>query len=198
MPLTLVSPPIEEPVSLTEVKLHLRLVLDEAGAAAYTDEDATLSGLIAAARQHLDGRNGILGRALVSQTWALTRDDLPATGIRLPLAPVASVTSVEYVDGDGVTQTLAADQYVLSGDRVLPAYDATWPTPRAQVDAATVTFVAGYGSAAAVPQPLRQAILLMVGYWYEQRSAVNVGNIVNEMPLAVDALTAPYRVHSFG
>lgn len=190
MPLSLVTAPAETPVTLAEACAHLRV--------AEGDDDATVNALIAAATAHLDGYAGILGRCLVTQTWAMTMDTLPRDGFRLPLVPVASVASITYVDADGVSQTLAADQRALSGDRVVPAYGVTWPTPRAQTDAVTVTFIAGYGAAADVPAAIRQALLLLVGHWYDQRSAVNVGNIVTPMPLAVEALLAPYRVHSFG
>ena len=37
------------------------------------------------------------------------------------------------------------------------------------------------------------AILLLIGHFYANREAVNVGNIVTQMPLAVDALMQPYR-----
>lgn len=189
MPLSLVTAPAETPVTLEEACAHLRLSVG--------DDDATVNALIAAATAHLDGKDGILGRALVSQTWAMTMDTLPRDGFRLPLVP-ASVESIVYVATGGTETVLPAEQYALSGDRVVPAYGASWPAPRAQTDAVTVTFAAGYGGPSNVPAAIRQAMLLLVGYWYDQRSAVNVGNIVNEMPLGVDALLAPYRVISFG
>lgn len=190
MPLSLVTPPTEEPVTLADACAHLRVGVG--------DDDATVSALVTAARQHLDGADGILGRAICTQTWRLTLDALPRAGVRLPLLPVASVASIEYVDGDGATHPLAADQYTLTGSRIVPAYGVTWPTPRAQADAVTVEFVAGYGGAADVPGPIKQAILLLVGHWYDNRSAINVGNIVQEIPLAVNALIAPYRNITFG
>jgi uncharacterized phiE125 gp8 family phage protein len=58
-----------------------------------------------------------------------------------------------------------------------------------------VRFTAGYGDTASdVPQTIRQAILLAVGHWYENREAtVAVGN-VRELPLGIEALLWPYRV----
>ena len=53
--------------------------------------------------------------------------------------------------------------------------------------------IAGYGAAAAVPAAIKQAMLLLIGHWFANREAVNVGNIVTAMPLAVEALIAPYR-----
>jgi uncharacterized phiE125 gp8 family phage protein len=70
------------------------------------------------------------------------------------------------------------------------ARDKTWPTPTLRTVAPIrVRYVAGYGAtAASVPSRYKQAILLLVGHWYENREAVNIGNIVNTLPLAVDAL----------
>ena len=45
-----------------------------------------------------------------------------------------------------------------------------------------------------MPAPVRHAILLLVGQWCYTRSNVRLGDAVNEMPMAVEALLAPYRV----
>jgi len=37
--------------------------------------------------------------------------------------------------------------------------------------------------------------LLLVGHWYSNREAVNIGNITSEVPLAVEALLQPYRIY---
>ena len=57
-----------------------------------------------------------------------------------------------------------------------------------------MTYQAGYASNDAVPASLRHAALLLIGHWYENREAVNVGNIVQDVPLAYDALISAYRV----
>jgi uncharacterized phiE125 gp8 family phage protein len=69
----LVTPPVAAPVSLAEAKAHLRVDFD--------DEDALISGLIDAATQHLDGWSGVLGRALMPQTWEMSLDRFPAGAI---------------------------------------------------------------------------------------------------------------------
>ena len=57
-----------------------------------------------------------------------------------------------------------------------------------------IDFIAGYGSAGAdVPQPLRQAIRLLVTHWFENRSAVVLGDDANATPLGYRELVAPYR-----
>lgn len=190
MTLTLVAPPAEQPLSLAEACAHLRV--------AEGDDDATVSALIAAATQYLDGAAGVLGRCLCTQTWMWALDHLPVSGgLRLPLVPVAAVTAVTVRDGEGVLQALPAEDWTLTGPMLYPAWGARWPRAYGEAGA-QITFTAGYGDGAAVPAPLKQAILLLIGHWYDTRSAVNIGNIVTEIPFAVDALVAPYRVQSFG
>ena len=187
MPLSLVTPPALDPVSIVEARAQCRI--DD------SVEDGLLAGYLLAARDYVETYTR---RALITQTWDQTADTLGAE-IVLKKPPVQSITSVKYFDSTGTELTLAADQYRLirrdTGEHVIvPAYGVTWPTPRDIEGAVTVRFVAGYGALSSdVPEAIRQAIKLMVAHWDANREAVNVGNIVNEMPLAVDALLFPHR-----
>jgi uncharacterized phiE125 gp8 family phage protein len=171
-------PPATTPVSLSEAKAHLRVD--------HADEDAFITSLVAAATEHLDGWSGVLGRALITQTW---RQDFAEweDALRLPLLPVQSAT-VTYVDRDGATQTLASSEWVLLADGagafISPVGE--WP----EGSTIKVTFVAGYGNAAAVPAPLKAAILMMVSGLYENREDKVRGMAENRV---VAALIAPYR-----
>ena len=49
-----------------------------------------------------------------------------------------------------------------------------------------------------VPRALRQAILLMIGHWYENREATIVGVSINEVPMAVKSLLWQYKVAPLG
>lgn len=191
----LVTGPTLDPVSLAETKAHCRVSI--------SDDDGLLAGYLVAARQHVET---YLRRVLITQTWDVSFDygwpsmTWKRERIELPFSPVQSVTSVTYIDSAGATQTLPPDQYKVArtdtGEWVIvPAYGASWPTVRREMEAVTVRFVCGYGSNPSdIPEPIRQAILLLVGHWYENREAVNVGNIVSELPFAVDALLFPFRV----
>lgn len=66
MPLQLISPPAEEPLSLAEAKLHLRVD--------FSDEDALISALISAARQAAET---ITARQLVTARWKYILDAFP-------------------------------------------------------------------------------------------------------------------------
>jgi len=199
MGLQLITGPQLEPVSLAEAKAHCRIEV--------TTDDGLLAGYILAARSWAED---FTRRAFMEQTWDFTIDygwPMAKTragdrySIELPKPPLVSVTSISYVDGTGATQTLAADQYLVNKTEIAgliePAYAVTWPTVRIQMKAITVRFVCGYGSNPGDGQALeriRHAMLLMIGNWYENREAVNVGNIVNEMPMGVEALLFPLRV----
>lgn len=174
--------PTELPISLDEVKDHLRYTA--------SDQDAPLMAYIRAVVEQLDGAAGLLNRALVTQTWEWKFKCFPNGDVfRLPLPPLQSVTSVQYVDTNGDTQTFAASKYnVLDTDnptrqgRIELAYGEVWPTVRDQAEAVTVTFVAGYGARNDVPEYTRSLILLLVADAFRQREAVNVGSAMSEMP----------------
>jgi len=190
MALTLITPPAVEPVTLQEAKDHLRV--DGA------EEDALISEAIAAARLALDGPDGWLERALITQTWDWTFDGFPDGDLAPPLPPLQSVASIAYVDPAGTIQTLPASAYKVSlgggrRPRIAPAYGTSWPVSRAEIDAVKVRLVAGFGLApASVPAPIRAALLLLIGHLHAQRETEIVGASVAELPTVANLL-APYR-----
>ena len=194
----LITPPAIEPVTLAEVKTHLRLPAD-------ATEDAYLTTLIAAAREYCEQETR---RAFITQTWELTLDGWPGsrgndewwdgvkegaismlTGradvIELPLLPILSVTSLTtYNEADQPT-VVDANTYLL--DRVqgrLTKKDlVTWPTNLRNYQSIVVRYVAGYGAAAiTVPAPLRSAILQLISHWYENREYVAANGL---QPVAI-------------
>jgi uncharacterized phiE125 gp8 family phage protein len=161
---------------------------------------------ILAARQYIENDCHL---RIITQTLDYTIDDdwpcYVARGyyrqrIEFPIGPVQSVTSISYIDGDGSAQTLGTDQYVVANAGISaqsgrayiePAYNVTWPTVRCQSAAITVRFVAGW-DLTNVPHPIMQALRLLISHANENREAVASGTF-NEIPLGVDAFTAPYR-----
>jgi len=126
-----------------------------------SDEDALVDALIAAARLQVES---LTGRALITQSWRLTMACAPRL-VELPVIPVAALVA-------------APDGAVLQGDAVLLVEP---------VDELTVDYTAGYGAAADVPGDLKQAVLTLVAYWYENRDAVTMP------PLGFDRLIASYK-----
>ena len=139
------------------------------------------------------------GRSLYTQTWQCS---LPAFPERLWLpmaAPLQSVTFVKYYDGDNALQTLSSSTYTLPAfhepAQLARASAESWPSTYLREDAVQIEYVTGATATAAIPQPLTQAVLLLVGHWYEQREAVLTSAISKEVELAVTSLCAPYRLH---
>lgn len=190
MNLVRTTAPTTEPLTLQEVKDHLRL--------SGTAEDALLAGYLLAATDLVELQTL---RSLITQTWTLTLDDWPAGGIFwLPRPPLASVTSIKYLDTDGVQQTWSSSNYrVSTGNepgRITLGYNATLPSLYGVSDQVEVIYTAGYGANGEfVPMPILQAMLLLIGHFYENREASVIGTIASTMPFSVEALLNPYRVH---
>lgn len=184
--------PAAELVTLLEVKQHCRVELLS------PDDDAVLTSLIAAATAWIDGYSGVLGRALINQTWKLNLSCWPACKIRLPLAPVSTITSIKYYDTTNLQQTLDMANYSLQEDALSPMAawikDASLASLFERPDAIEVLFVAGYGAAASnVPEAIRTAAKMLVATWFENREATIVGTNAQAIPFAVDALLGSFR-----
>lgn len=192
MPLTLqriitASDSPEEPVSLTDIESHLRL-----------DPDSDVEGdyietLIVAARERVE--EILTGRCLLTQNWTLYLDAFPARNgdIRLPRPPLQLVTEFTYLDGDGVEQELAEDtdfvvDAVSEPARISPIYGGSWPGARLQHNAIRISYLAGYENAAAIPQAIKHAIVLLVAHWYADREGAM------QIPEVAANLCEPYRV----
>ena len=203
MPLQLVTPPAEEPVSLAEAKQHLRV---DSG-----DDDLLIGSLISAARQAAETKTG---RQLITARWKLLLDafpgplmqsasgasfSLPGHAILLAKCPVQSVVSIEYLDMNGTTQVMPSSDYVLDAAcepaRLTPAFGKTWPSTLPQMGAVSVTFDAGYGTASAVPEGLKSWIKLRLGSLYAHREEVAsmARGRIDSLPF-VDGLLDPYKV----
>ena len=180
----LITAPTAEPVTIDELKAHLRVTSGV--------EDADLARLITAAREHVEQQTG---RALADQTREYTADAFPSSGVlRLGFAPVVSISSVKYLDETGAEQTLDASVYTVDtqsepGALVLKV-NQDWPDTASLPAAVRVRYVCG----TTAPQILKQAILFIAAHWYEQGLPVNVGNIVTSVPHTLDAILWSNRV----
>lgn len=184
MRISVVTPPVAEPVTLEEVKLHLRVD--------YTDDDTLIGSLISAARSIVEAR---VKMSLSPQTISVTVDDwrdlIPDAYwsreiLHLPQGPLVSVVSVEYTT-DGVTQTWDDENYVVSPGlpgRLSPKDGHSYPDLDTTLDAVTITYTVGEDT---IPPAARSAILLLVAHWYENRAAASETSL-SEIPLAVEYL----------
>lgn len=161
-------------VSLSLAKQHLEYDA--------SDRDDLINQYIAAAAAWVENYTGkrLTVGAVTDQFAEFGKYITPTRG------PLVSVTTIAYVDTEDAAATVTGAK-VVSG-RIYPP-EAGWPEI-AENSAINVTYQAGYASA---PADLVNAQLLLIGHWFANREAVNVGNIVNELPFAVEALCRPYR-----
>jgi uncharacterized phiE125 gp8 family phage protein len=160
MRLVLVSGPAVEPLTAAEAKERLNIGSEVS--------DAVMDAYIMAARQRIDGADGYLGRALITQTWQGKDDIFPIDDngrIYIPLPPLQTVT-ISYLDSAGSPVTLVdgVDYRIVQSQRpyILPL--TSWPSVTG-IDGVTIEFVVGYGDAGAdVPEPIRTAIALGAGH----------------------------------
>lgn len=175
--------PDHEPVDLAEAKAHLRVDGSE--------EDSLIDALIVAARRQaeLTSRRALVTRTLEAQLDCWPQDNC----IELAYPPLQSVTSITYIDSAGASATLPSADYIVDKHsqpgRIVLGYGKSWPSPTLRPGAAiTVRYVAGYGDAEDVPQEYKQAMLLLIGHFFEHREAVAAGVTLNTLPLGVEAL----------
>jgi len=185
--LTLVTPPVLEPVTLAETKAHLRIE--------HTLEDILIGSLITAARNFVEN---FTRRALIEQSWKLTLDQFPCWEIYIPKPPLISITKFEYLNSLGLTASLTETVDFIKDiesepARLTPFYLGTWPIAYNQMNAVSITYKCGYGAAAAtVPTAIKQSILLLVGHWYNNREQTVPINL-SQIPLGAEYLLWPYR-----
>lgn len=187
MALTLTTPAAALPVTLAEAKAHVGIEADD------TSFDTALTMHLRGAVSHVAR---VLDRALGEEVWTLTLDEFPTEAIELPVGPVLSVDEVAYLDTAGAAQVVDAADYtadlVSNPQRIVLNSDASWPDTLDRVNAVTIEFTAGW-DADTLPHDLRMAVLQLTAHWFANREAVNVGNIVNQVPLGFDALVWPFR-----
>ena len=180
MSVLVITPP-EPLVSLDDAKEHLRVTEG--------DEDALIEGYIAAASAWIDGPSGWLGRSIGLQTLEL-RTNVFASCDRLPYGPVVAITSVKYVDAQGIEQTMDSAHYEVVDGGLSAGSGFSWPAHRGDAEGVRVRYVTGEPT---FPPHVRQAVLLLVGQWFRNRMAVVVGTIVSDIPFGVEALLSPLR-----
>jgi uncharacterized phiE125 gp8 family phage protein len=181
----LLTPPAAEPLSLAEAKAFLRVET--------ADEDPLIAALIAAARLHVETQTGL---ALTTQDWRMVLDCWPANGrIAVQPRPLQALAGARVFDFDGEARAIDLQGFVPDASTsTLSFMPWTLPMPTRIAAGIEIDIAAGFGSAASdVPEPLRQAVRLLVAHWYENRAALAGAEAVPVPPDAA-ALIASYRM----
>jgi uncharacterized phiE125 gp8 family phage protein len=182
--LKLITAPTVEVLTAAEAKMYCHISHDV--------EDTLISGWITHARKEAEN---FLRQSMITQTWEYSFDEFPCLPLDIPRPPLNSVTSIKYYDCNNVEYTVAAADYYVDADntpgRISHAYNVTWPTTTLrEINAVRIKYAAGYGAAAsAVPQFVKEAILVYCGFRNENRAAES------ELPKQFYDILRPDRVH---
>ncbi len=204
------TPPTAEPITLQQAKDHARVEV--------TDDDGLITQLIVSAREYAET---VTRRQLMIATWTWTLDRFPGVvghtwderhGVHghhgqhgldddvfvVPWPPLRTIVSIKHIDDAGVLQTVPAADYLVDISteygRVAPVFGLFWPVARDELGAVRVQFTAGYDNAATVPAQIKQAILLLVGHWYEMREDTTVGPQARSIPSGAARLLGQQRI----
>jgi uncharacterized phiE125 gp8 family phage protein len=142
------------------------------------EEDTLISDLISAAREYCEEYTR---RALATQTIEAYLDRFPCgNDIKLPYPPLQSVASVKYKNSDGVEKVMTEGiDYLVDLDsdigRIVLSYGKTWPSFTAYpVNPITIRYVAGYSITNHIPRKVKQAMLIHIGYFFNNRDVVEL------------------------
>lgn len=200
-----ITQPAVEPVTLSEIKAHVRVEHEE--------EDALLQGYVQAARIYCETKTD---RCFIDTQLEMKLDTFPAgIELSLPLPPFTSTPSrqaieVTYLNVQLQPLTVTEAEPVIvsspgtfianraSTPAVLtPNVNGYWPVTGPIRSAVTVRWWAGYGlDGTSVPKPLRHAVMMLAGHWYLNREAVAPGSMTN-VPYGVDELLSTFAWGSY-
>jgi uncharacterized phiE125 gp8 family phage protein len=184
----LLAGPAAEPLSLPEAKAFLRV--------AHDDDDALIAALIAAARGQIEA---LTRRALLLQSWRIVLDRWPKDGRITPrIGPLRTVSAARVFDSGNSAHALDVQRFVVDAARDSIA-SPCWslPPPGRDIAGIELDIEVGFGALASnVPEPLRQAIRLLLAHWYDNRGLAAIGGSVALLPAGVAALVAAHRLVS--
>jgi uncharacterized phiE125 gp8 family phage protein len=186
MTYVLIDPPSAEPLTLVQVKAHLRIEHD--------DEDDLLLSLAITARQHLERETGL---CLLVQRWRLHLDAWPRGGvIAIARGPVQTIESVTVYDADGEASDASLEDHLLDGhSRPARLWLRDPPAPGRALNGIEIDFTAGFGEAGAdVPSPLMRAMLIHIGFMYGFRGVVSPEQQPAGIPDGYERLIGSFRL----
>lgn len=182
---SLVTPPAGLPVTLAQVKAHLRIETP--------DDDDYLGELMALAVAHVEQAADV---CLLTQIWRVYLDCLPANGlVELPVRPVSQINAVTVYDADGAPSVFASAGYQLDAVSDIPRLRfATTPGPGQAMNGIEIDCICGFGDTGAdVPDQLIRAVMVLCAHWYEMRGAALDAANAGLEPEGFAKLIAPWK-----
>ena len=180
MSMQLITEPVIEPVTLDEAKLFLRIDTP--------DDDVLLASLITASRRLIEQATR---NCLLQQTWRFGFDVWPSSlMLRLPLAPLLSLSAVTVMDGAGNRMAQNLANFQINPTSMPPTVQSKSMPPISAASEGGIQLAAvfGYGTTAtSVPQALRVSVLMVLSQFYETRG---LGD--STLPASVRTLIAPF------
>lgn len=153
------------PITLEELKAHLCVVEDF--------QDELLRSYLEAA---VDWARETTRRAISKRDYLITRDRFPSGLWDLPLGKIQEITSVKYIDANGLVQTWGGSPLPYEVDlatdfspRLRPKQNQSWPSTGDFMSAAQVNCTAGWDQSD-IPFTVRSAILLKCAELSEARA----------------------------
>ena len=185
-----ITPASTYPVTLTEAKSHLKVDT--------TADDTYITSIIKAATQLSEEYTN---RFFIDTVIDQTCSDF-AQLQTLFKSKVSAVAHVKYYDNDNSLQTLSATIYdtqlQYEPSQIQLAENQSFPSITKRNDAVVARYTVGYGSASDVPEIIKQAILLTIGNFYQNRNSVVIGRIATELPQNSKWLLDTYKVQIVG
>ncbi len=192
---TVVTAAAADPVSIAELKEFLRI--DD------NSEAATLEILLKTAVREAEAWTH---RAFITRVLRSWFDFTPPndSSFQIPYSPVTAIASLKSYDDDDTETEMDSTTYIADiisePPRLALRRGSTWPTALRPINAIAIQYTAGYGAATAVPEGLKQAILMICAHYYEGRDSQKLADTfvaVDKMPMVVRAALAPFVVPHF-
>ena len=184
-----ITPNLELPLSLDEVKLYCRIDSDN------TAEDDVFNMLICTAMKVFEQ---MTGRTLMKTGFETYRTCWKKC-ITLKRSPLVSIDLVKYIDTEESEQTVNSDDYYIAEDPFFSSliFDDTFDYPNLnnKINQIIIQFTAGYAQdETEVPCDIKNALLQYVCFLYQNRGDCACMSMAN-MPATVKVLFSNYKIH---
>ena len=176
-------------VSTSDLKNHLRIT--------FADDDNYIQDLEKAAVQRLEEFTNLFLLPTNCVQYGNTFNDLNIL-YKSPITP-ESISKVYYFQNDVwniVTPSQVEFVEKMKPARVYGTSTFSNPTTDDVFSAWKIQYTVGYLTSADIPNPIIQAIKIMVADMYENRQSVIVGKIVSEIPRTAQYLMNPYKIQT--